>query len=134
MTRIQTDRTDVLVVGGGIAGITAALELLDLGRRVTLLDQDHFGGQARPAFGGMLLDGTPEQKHRRIPDSPELALADWQRAAAFDHDERWAEAYVNRCRTKVYDWLHGFGLRNAAMTATATASRATTSSGAAAAA
>ncbi|MES2918991.1 MAG: FAD-dependent oxidoreductase [Pseudomonadota bacterium] len=118
MTRIQTDRTDVVVVGGGIAGITAALELLDLGLRVTLLDgrdEDHFGGQARHAFGGMLLVGTPEQKHRRIPDSPELALADWQRAAAFDHDERWAprwaEAYVNRCRTEVYDWLHGFGLR-----------------------
>lgn len=118
MTRIQCDRTDAVVVGGGIAGITTALELLDQGLRVILLDgrdEDGFGGQAREAFGGMLLVGTPEQKHRRIPDTPELALADWQRAAAYDHDERWAprwaEAYVNRCRSDVYDWLRAQGLR-----------------------
>lgn len=118
MTRIPTDRADALVVGGGIAGITTAIELLDQGLRVLLVDgQDEarFGGQARDAFGGMLLVGTPEQQRRRIPDSPELALADWQRAAAFGHGERWAprwaEAYVNRCRHDVYDWLHGLGVR-----------------------
>ncbi|MCK6435197.1 MAG: FAD-dependent oxidoreductase, partial [Aquabacterium sp.] len=44
------DHTDLLVVGGGIAGVCAALELLDAGRSVTLLDRDSaddFGGLAR---------------------------------------------------------------------------------------
>lgn len=118
MTPIPTDRADAIVVGGGIAGITTAIELLDQGLRVILLDgqgEDRFGGQARDAFGGMLLVGTPEQARRRIPDSPALALTDWHRAAAFDHAERWAprwaEAYVNRCRTDIYDWLHALGVR-----------------------
>lgn len=118
MAAIRNDSADVVVVGGGIAGITAALELLDQGLGVILLDgQDEarFGGQARDAFGGMLLVGTPEQRRLRIPDTPELALADWQRCARFPHGERWAprwaESYLQRSRGDVYDWLHGRGIR-----------------------
>jgi uncharacterized protein with NAD-binding domain and iron-sulfur cluster len=37
--------TDAIVVGGGLAGIAAALELADAGRKVTLLE-------ARPRLGG----------------------------------------------------------------------------------
>lgn len=118
MGRIDSDRADVVVVGGGIAGIVTALELLDMGRRVTLLDgqaEARFGGQARDAFGGMLLVGTPEQCRNRIPDTPDLALADWHRAAAFAPGERWgprwAQAYLQRCRTDVYDWLRARGVR-----------------------
>ena len=50
------DRSDVLIIGGGIAGITTALELLDGGKSVALLDRDEegvFGGLARESFGGM---------------------------------------------------------------------------------
>ena len=43
-----------LVIGGGVAGIVAALELLEGGQSVTLVDRDsaeRFGGLARWAFG-----------------------------------------------------------------------------------
>ena len=33
-------KSDVLVIGGGLAGIVTALELLRAGRRVTLVDRD----------------------------------------------------------------------------------------------
>ena len=49
-------QADVIVVGGGLAGITTALELLNGGRAVLLLDRDveeEFGGLANWAFGGM---------------------------------------------------------------------------------
>ena len=72
--------TDVAIAGAGIAGITAAIEALDRGRRVILLDRDveaNFGGQARDAFGGLWFAGTPLQRRRGIKDSVELGLSDW---------------------------------------------------------
>ncbi|MCB0683803.1 MAG: FAD-dependent oxidoreductase, partial [Saprospiraceae bacterium] len=49
-------RSDVIIVGGGLAGIVTALELLDAGKSVLLVDRDReseFGGLAKWAFGGM---------------------------------------------------------------------------------
>lgn len=112
---------DAVVIGGGLAGIVAALELLTAGRRVILLDRDHednFGGLAKESFGGILIVGTPEQKRSGITDTPELALGDWLsygefgRDAAGEHWPRlWAEAYVNDSRAEIYEWLkrHGIG-------------------------
>ena len=44
----------VLVVGGGIAGCAAAMELLERGRNVTVLDRDQPGSGATGASAGML--------------------------------------------------------------------------------
>jgi len=71
-------RSDAIVVGGGIAGICAALELLEGGMRVLLLDRDEetaFGGLAREAFGGIFVVGSPEQRRAGFRDTPEAALA-----------------------------------------------------------
>jgi predicted oxidoreductase len=109
---------DVIVIGGGIAGLVATLELLEHGRDVLLLDRckpEEVGGLAREAFGGMFMADTPEQRRSRIPDSVELALEDWLRMADFDEaDEwprRWAEQYVARARDEVGGWLKSHGVR-----------------------
>lgn len=109
---------DVLVVGGGLAGIVSALEALRAGLSVTVLDRDtpeRFGGLARWAFGGMALVGTPLQARMRIPDTPERALRDWLRFGELDPADAWSTAwarhYVERSRADVYDWLLGEGLR-----------------------
>lgn len=109
---------DVLVVGGGLAGVVTALQLLRAGRRVALVDRDtpeRFGGLALWAFGGMALVGTPLQAKARIKDSPELALADWQRFGELDPTDtwpqQWARYYVEHSRAQVYDWLLGEGIR-----------------------
>jgi hypothetical protein len=114
---IAAYRSDVIVVGGGIAGISAALELLEAGLAVTMLDRDaeqSFGGLARESFGGIFVVGSPEQKRGGIRDSAELALADWHSFAQFGPDEhwprRWAEAYVHRCLEDVYRWLRARGV------------------------
>jgi len=111
-------KTDVVVVGAGIAGLVAALELLEHGRGVLLVDRCHpeeLGGLAREAFGGMFMVDTPEQRRSRIRDSVELALADWRRVAEFGDDDlwprRWADEYVARARDEVGGWLKGHGVR-----------------------
>jgi predicted oxidoreductase len=119
-------QSDVLVIGGGLAGIVTALEALRAGQSVTIVDRDtpeRFGGLALWAFGGMALVGTPLQARMKIPDTPEVALRDWLRfgelpatdtgANTQDHTHAiaWARHYVEQSRPQVYDWLLAEGLK-----------------------
>ena len=110
-------QADVVIIGAGLAGITCALELLNSGKKILLLDANHehkLGGLANNAFGGMLFNQTQEQKRLRVKDSPELMLADWLRAAEFSEEhywqKQWANAYVNRSTEEVYRWLKSKGV------------------------
>ena len=111
-------QSDVVVAGGGLAGIVTALELIRAGKSVTLVDRDtpeRLGGLALWAFGGMALVGTPLQARMKIPDTPEKALRDWLRFGELeDADEppqQWARYYVEHSRSEVYDWLLGEGVK-----------------------
>lgn len=122
---MQHYEADVLIIGGGLAGIVCALQLLDTGRRVLLLDRDtpgNFGGLARESFGGLLMVDTPLQRRQKLHDSPELALRDWLAFGDFDPassepghpsywSRRWAEHYVNDSLEHLYHWLTGHGVR-----------------------
>ncbi|MFD5704332.1 FAD-binding dehydrogenase [Streptomyces lasiicapitis] len=110
---------DVIVIGAGLAGLTATAELVDAGRRVILVDQEpeqSLGGQAFWSFGGLFFVGSPEQRRMRIKDHRELALQDWLGTAGFDRDEdhwprKWAEAYVDFAAGEKRPWLHAQGVR-----------------------
>jgi uncharacterized protein len=110
--------TDVVVVGAGLAGLVAAAELADAGKRVVLLDQEpeqSLGGQAWWSFGGLFLVDSPEQRRLRVHDSLELARQDWFGTAAFDRDEdhwprRWAEAYLQFAAGEKRAWLREQGI------------------------
>ena len=83
-------RADVVVIGAGIAGMVTALELLNHGRSVTMVDRCHpkeLGGLAREAFGGMFMVDSPEQRRSGLQDSHELALGDWMRTAEFEPED-----------------------------------------------
>ena len=98
---MATQHSDAVVLGGGLAGIVAALELLRAGQRVTLVDRDtpeRFGGLALWAFGGMALVGTPLQAKMKIPDTPERALADWLRSRGHEPVFFTAEENAERRR------------------------------------
>jgi len=113
------ETTDVLVVGAGLAGLAAAAEIADAGRRVVLLEQEpeqSLGGQAFWSLGGLFLVDSPEQRRMGIKDSPELALQDWMGSAQFDRAEdywprRWAEAYVEFAAGEKRAWLRSMGHR-----------------------
>jgi uncharacterized protein len=94
---VADSEADVVVIGAGIAGLVATLELLEHGRDVLLLDRcqpEEVGGLAREAFGGMFMADTSEQRRSRIPDSVELALEDWMRMADFDESDEWPRRWA----------------------------------------
>lgn len=113
------DSTDAIVVGAGLAGLVAATELTDAGRRVCVLEQEpeqNLGGQAFWSFGGLFFVDSPEQRRMGVRDSHALALADWLGSAGFDRPEdhwprRWAEAYVDFAAGEKRTWLHAMGMR-----------------------
>ncbi len=75
------DDADVIIVGGGLAGLVAACELAEAKKRVIIVDQEPeqaLGGQAFWSFGGLLLIDSPEQRRMGIKDSRALAWSDWQ--------------------------------------------------------
>src|SRR3954462_183229 len=111
--------TDVIVVGAGLAGLAAAAEVADAGRRVVLLDQEpeqSLGGQAFWSFGGLFLVNSPEQRRMGVRDSLELATQDWMGSAQFDRAEdhwprAWAHAYLDFAAGEKRAWLHAMGHR-----------------------
>ncbi|MEH6781183.1 MAG: FAD-binding dehydrogenase [Rhodoglobus sp.] len=115
----QSPELDAIVVGGGLAGLVAAAELLAAGKRIALVEQEpeaSLGGQAWWSFGGMFLVDSPEQRRLGIKDSLELARQDWFGTASFDRDEdewprRWAEAYLQFAAGEKHEWLRDRGVK-----------------------
>jgi len=111
-------QADVIVVGGGIAGIVATLELLDRRQNVVLFERQGatgLGGLAPWALGGIFLVNTPLQRLAGARDSAPLALADWHAFAEFGPDDhwprKWAEYYVHQAQDRLYPWLKRHGVR-----------------------
>lgn len=111
-------RTDVLVIGWGLAGLVATAEAVAAGKRVIIVDQEprsNLGGQAWWSFGGLFFVDSPEQRRLGIRDSLELARQDWFGNAGFDRDEdlwprRWAEAYLQFAHEEKRAWLREKGV------------------------
>jgi predicted oxidoreductase len=116
---------DVIIVGGGLAGLVAANELVQAGKRVALVDQENpanLGGQAFWSFGGLFLVNSPEQRKLGVRDNVDLAWRDWRGSAGWDRlagplaeDEwavQWARAYVEFAAGEKRSWLkqHGISL------------------------
>lgn len=110
---------DAIIIGGGLSGLVAAAELVDAGKKVTIVEQEpenSFGGQAWWSFGGIFLVDSPEQRRMGIRDSLALARHDWAGTAGFDRPEdswaqRWADAYLEWAAGEKRDWLHSKGIR-----------------------
>lgn len=115
----MADKADAIVVGAGLAGLVAAAELADAGRKVIVVDQEGentLGGQAFWSLGGLFMVDSPEQRRLRIRDSRDLALQDWLASAAFDRPEdewprRVAQAFVDFAAGEMRPWLAGQGMR-----------------------
>src|SRR6201992_1010139 len=112
-------QADVIIVGAGLAGLVAACELVDRGKRVPIVDQEngaHLGGPALLSFGGLFFVDSPEQRRLGVHDSHELALQDWLGTAAFDRQEdywprQWARGYVDFAAGAKRSWVCARGVK-----------------------
>ena len=110
---------DVIIIGGGLAGLAAAHELAKRGKKAILLDQEgeqNLGGQAFWSLGGLMMIDSPEQRRMGVKDSLDLAWADWMGSAQFDRDEdawprKWAEAFLQYSAGEMRAECHQLGMR-----------------------
>lgn len=113
------EHADIIVAGAGLAGLVAAAEAADAGKRVLLLDQEgeqNLGGQAFWSLGGLFFIDSPEQRRLGIRDSLALASRDWMTTAGFDRADdawprKWADAYLDFAAGEKRAWLHAQGMR-----------------------
>jgi gamma-glutamylputrescine oxidase len=101
----DTVQADVVVVGGGFAGLSAALELAQTGLSVVLLEADRIGSGASGRNGGQAIVGYASGQ---APFEQQLGAADAQRAwdlslQAVDLIGRRIAAHGIEC-----DWQAGY--------------------------
>jgi succinate dehydrogenase/fumarate reductase flavoprotein subunit len=85
---------DAVVVGAGLSGLSAAIEMGRAGVRVLVVDMNSVAGGHAVLAGGVALVGTPVQEKAGVKDSPDLAVKDWMDWTD-DGDPAWTAV---RCR------------------------------------
>jgi succinate dehydrogenase/fumarate reductase flavoprotein subunit len=96
--------TDVIVVGAGLAGISAAIAAVEQGAAVVLLERDDHLGGVSPCTGLMMLfAGTPEQAAAGVDDSPELLLEQWYESTGGDPNDPWVQRFAHDAVPEVRD-------------------------------
>ncbi|MCG8154857.1 flavocytochrome c [Brenneria goodwinii] len=74
---VHCESTDLVIIGAGGGGMSAAIEAHNQGAKVILLEKMPFaGGNTARAEGGLNAAGTEYQKAKGIDDSPELFYQD----------------------------------------------------------
>lgn len=95
--KIDYYKSEIIIVGGGLAGIVTAYQLLEENKPVLLIEKGKhadFGGLAKDSFGGIHLINTPLQRFLRIHDSIDLAYRDWERVANFAKTDEWPRRWA----------------------------------------
>lgn len=79
----------VIVIGGGLSGLSAAHTVLEYGGKVLLLDKNPFcGGNSTKATSGLNAAGTKTQIRKGIEDSAEIFEKDTARSANLGKSEQ----------------------------------------------
>jgi fumarate reductase flavoprotein subunit len=106
---VQFEKTDVVVIGSGAAGLTAAITARDMGAKVIVVEkQPVTGGNSMLAAGGMNAADTQFQRAKGIKDSPELMQKDTMAGGKNQSDPELVTVLAKNSAGSV-EWLTKLG-------------------------
>jgi fumarate reductase flavoprotein subunit len=106
---VTDTETDIVIIGAGGAGLTAAIEATQKGAKVIVIEKNSFmGGNTNYATGGMNAAATPLQKEKGVEDSPELFYADTM-AGGHDLNDPVLLKKLTEESAGAIAWLEGIG-------------------------
>jgi fumarate reductase flavoprotein subunit len=107
--KIKTEKTDVLVIGAGAAGLSAAITAHDKGAKVILLEKMPItGGNSQLAAGGMNACETQFQKKKGIKDTCQIMYDDTMKGGKNLNDPELVKVLARNSAGSI-DWLTGLG-------------------------
>ncbi|VDM62269.1 unnamed protein product [Angiostrongylus costaricensis] len=100
----------VIIVGGGLAGLSAAIEALDHRVKVIIIDSEkNLGGNSAKASSGINGCGTTTQEKMGIKDSRDIFYMDTMNAGDRENDEALVDILVEQSLAAI-DFLMGLGV------------------------
>lgn len=112
-TGVQEVETDVLVIGGGGAGLAAAVSAAEAGAQVIVAEKcNRLGGTSGLSIGSITACCTSYQVHQGIVDSPEALFEDMKKFnGEFDpYDNKELCWVLIREGAQTIEWLRSHGL------------------------
>lgn len=104
-------QTDVVIIGAGGAGFSAAIEAGKAGAKSIILEKQPIAGGSTAISGGQLsFAPTPMQKQQGINDSTDLFFNDMMKVGKGKNDPALVRAYVDNS-SSCYDFLQSLGVK-----------------------
>lgn len=105
-----TEETDVVIAGGGIAGLTAAIEAANSGAKVILVEKTAIcGGSTSRSGGKILAAGTEQQKANGIDDNAAL-FAEYMISKGEGQVDEEKLTYVADQSVENFEWMEENGV------------------------
>ncbi|QZY53925.1 flavocytochrome c [Crassaminicella profunda] len=102
--------TDIVVVGGGGAGLTSAITTKEKGVNVLLVEKlPILGGNTKFATGGLNASGTKFQKGKNIKDTPEKFIEDTLKGGKYINNKNLVNILANKS-SDIITWLSVRGM------------------------
>ncbi|MDF2519733.1 MAG: flavocytochrome c [Clostridia bacterium] len=107
--KVEDTSTDIVIIGSGGAGLTAAIEAATAGAKVIVVEKNSFmGGNTNYATGGMNAAGTKYQEAKGVKDSPELFYKDTMKGGHDLNDPALLKVLTEKSADAIY-WLESLG-------------------------
>lgn len=108
-SKVEDATTDIVIIGAGGAGLTAAIEATMDGAKVIVVEKNSFmGGNTNYATGGMNAAGTKYQEEKGIKDNPELFYQDTMKGGHNLNNPDLLKTLTEQSADAVY-WLESLG-------------------------
>lgn len=106
-----TERADVVIVGGGGAGLASAVSALEHGAKVIIIEKLGFlGGSTNVCGGALNASGTKYQKALGIEDNPQKHFEQTMKGGHNVSDPKLVKVLADNAPSALL-WLEGMGLK-----------------------